>query len=194
MLVLNVVTYNGTRFLTGGLHHYDMTTAFDRATPFYPPFFIAIYFLAYVQWILGFLFIAKSDKNMCYRLFTAEMIAKTLTLICFFVIPTTNVRPEVVGNDLWSAITRLLYKMDAADNLFPSIHCLESWMIFRSAFYLKKPGKWYRWVSIVATLLVFASTLLLKQHVVADVVGAIVVVEIGIFISGFIFGRKKSTI
>ena len=35
----------------------------------------------------------------------------------------------------------------------------------------------------VAAILVFASTLMVKQHVVLDVVAAIVVVELGLFLS-----------
>ena len=194
MLALNVFTYNGTRLFTKGLYHYDLTLPIDRATPFIPPVFIAIYFLAYVHWILGFWLIAKESKQICYRFITAEMIAKTLTLICFFVIPTTNVRPEVVGDDIWSIITRILYKMESADNLFPSIHCLESWLCFRGALYLKKPGKWYKWVVLVCALSVFASTVFLKQHVVLDIAGAIVVVEIGILVSGLIFRGDKKTL
>ena len=47
----------------------------------------------------------------------------------------------------------------------------------------KKVGKGYKIFTFVAAILVFASTLMVKQHVVLDVVAAIVVVELGLFLS-----------
>ncbi len=49
---------------------------------------------------------------------------------------------------------------------------------------------------LVMTLLVFASTVLVKQHVVVDMFGAVLVAELGFFLSGKfhmerIFKRRK---
>ena len=83
--------------------------------------------------------------------------------------------------------------MDAPVNLFPSIHCLESWCAIHAAFTMKKMPNWYRLVTVVMSLGVFASTLFIKQHVILDMFGGIAVFEVGYFVAGKIVPhlRKK---
>lgn len=68
---------------------------------------------------------------------------------------------------------RMLYSIDAADNLFPSIHCLVSWFCFLAVKGQKKIPIWYKAVSFILAVLVFLSTLFTKQHVIVDVAGGI---------------------
>ena len=85
----------------------------------------------------------------------------------------------------------LIYRMDKPDNLFPSLHCVFSWICFRGAMHLKKVPKWYVPLTFVISVLVFASTLLIKQHVIVDMIGAVIVVEIGLFLSGIWCREEK---
>ncbi|MGN0631821.1 MAG: hypothetical protein ACI4JN_10885 [Ruminococcus sp.] len=189
MLVFNWLVYFGTRFFTTDMHHYSMYTPLDEMIPFVPAF-ISVYILAYVQWILGYGIIARENKEIFMRIVIAEMIAKAMALVCFIAIPTTIDRPEITGTGLWDTLTAYVYNSDAPDNLFPSVHCLESWVCFRGAMYLKKPGRWYKYASLVFTLLVFSSTVFVKQHVVLDMAGAVLFVEIGMFVSGALQKRR----
>lgn len=183
MLLFNWLVYFGTRSFTTGMRHYSMYTHLDEIIPFVPAF-ISVYILAYAQWVFGYGIIARENKQIFYRIVIAEIIAKAMALVCFIAVPTTIERPEITGTGVWDLLTVSVYNADAPDNLFPSVHCLESWVCFRGAMYLKKPGKWYKYASLVFTLLVFASTVFVKQHVVLDMVGAVAFVEIGMFISG----------
>lgn len=183
MLLFNWLVYFGTRSFTTGMRHYSMYTHLDEIIPFVPAF-ISVYILAYAQWVFGYGIIARENKQIFYRIVIAEIIAKAMALVCFIAVPTTIERPEITGTGIWDILTASVYNADAPDNLFPSVHCLESWVCFRGAMYLKKPGKWYKYASLVFTLLVFASTVFVKQHVVLDMVGAVAFVEIGMFISG----------
>ena len=191
MLLLNWLVYFGTRFFTTDMHHYSMYTPLDEMIPFVPAF-ISIYILAYFQWIFGYGIIAKENKEIFMRIVIAELIAKALALVCFIAIPTTIERPEITGTGFWDTLTACVYNSDAPDNLFPSIHCLESWMCFRGAMYLKKPGRWYKYASLVFTLLVFASTVFVKQHVVLDMAGAVIFAEIGMLVSGAFQKRRRT--
>lgn len=182
VLAFNCLVYFGTRIFTQSLFHHDIALKWDHMLPFVPVF-ITFYILAYVQWIIGYIVIARESKEVCYEVLTGEMIAKACCLACFVVYPTTLVRPEITGDGLWNSLVNLVYEMDAADNLFPSIHCLESWVCFRGAFYLKKMPGWYKWVMFVFSMGVFASTVLVKQHVIVDMIGAIVVAELGLFLA-----------
>ena len=76
-------------------------------------------------------------------------------------------------------------------NLFPSIHCLESWCCIHAAFEMKKVPNWYKGVTVVMSLGVFASTLLVKQHVLLDMFGGIAVFEAGLLLAGRFIRRKS---
>ena len=97
--------------------------------------------------------------------------------------PTTLTRPEITGTGFWNWLTSLIYSTDAADNLFPSIHCLESWILFRGVMRCEKQGTTMKIFMFVSAILVFASTVLIKQHVVIDIIGGVLVVEIGLFLA-----------
>lgn len=182
LLLFNCVTYFGTRVFTQSMEHHNIATFVDDALPFVP-FFITIYILAYVQWIIGYIVIARESREVCYEMFTAELLAKFACLICFCVYPTTLIRPEITDGGIFNELTAFIYSTDAADNLFPSIHCLESWVCFRGAMYTKKMPGWYKWIMLVFALAVFASTVLVKQHVIYDMFGAVVFVELGLIIT-----------
>lgn len=180
-ILINAVTYFGTRIFTTGMHHYDFSIALDDMIPF-TPFMITFYILAYVSWIVGFVVIGRESRQVCYEMCVAEQIAKLMCLVAFIAIPSTIVRPEITGNGIFEWVTKLIYTIDSPDNLLPSIHCLENWICFRGAMRCKKVGTGYRIVMFISAILVFASTLMVKQHVFLDVVSAIVVVEFGLFL------------
>ena len=193
MLGMNMVAYMGTRIFTTGRYHYNIESPLDRMLPLVP-FFVVFYVLAFAQWITGYLLIGREKKEYCYRFFLGEIIAKAICLVIFLVFPTTLNRPEITGNGIFERLLAFIYSVDAADNLFPSIHCLESWMCWRGCRKLTQtrlPG-WFSGANLVLTLLVFASTVLCKQHVLIDIAGGVAVVEIGLFLSGKIL-KKAGT-
>ena len=184
MLGMNMVAYMGTRIFTTGRYHYNIESPLDRMLPLVP-FFVVFYVLAFAQWITGYLLIGREKKEYCYRFFLGEIIAKAICLVIFLVFPTTLNRPEITGNGIFERLLAFIYSVDAADNLFPSIHCLESWMCWRGCRRLTQtrlPG-WFSGANLVLTLLVFASTVLCKQHVLIDIAGGVAVVEIGLFLA-----------
>lgn len=182
LLLVNFITYYGTQIFTSQMNYYDVSFLSFDFLPFVPSF-IFIYLLAYVQWIIGYVVISRENEQVCYEVLSAELIAKFLCLLIFLLFPTRMSRPDIIGNSLSCVLLRFIYHMDAAVNLFPSIHCLESWMCFRGSKNLLKVPKWYRFVMLISTLLVFLSTIMVHQHVIIDVLGGIIVVEIGLYLS-----------
>lgn len=180
--VLNCIVYWGSRIITLDMYHYNFSIFIDKKLPFVASMMI-VYVLAYVTWIVGFVVIGRESRSVCYEVMSAEQIAKLLCLACFIIIPSTIERPEITGTGFCEWLSGLIYSMDSPDNLFPSIHCLENWIVFRGAMKCKKVGNGYRGFMFVAALLVFASTLLVKQHVFVDVLGGIIVVEAGLFLA-----------
>lgn len=181
LVLVNCIAYYGSRLLVRGAARYDLSTALDARLPFWPVF-IVFYILAYAQWFFGYIIIAREDREICRRVLGAEMIAKLICLVCFVALPTRMVRPEVTGNGVFERLTALIYSLDAPINLFPSIHCLDSWMCFRGAQKLKRTPRWYALFMLALTLPVLASTVLVKQHVLVDIPAGILAGEIGLFL------------
>ena len=181
-LLLNVLAYYGGRLLTRGRTFHEVACAVDAAIPLFPPA-VVIYVLTFVFWVVGFVVIARGGRESCFRNLAGEQTAKLLCLACFLVFPTAMERPEVPGWDVFSWLTRLIYRMDDPNMLFPSIHCLDSWFCFRGAMRTEGTPGWYRAFCLVFALMVFASTLLIKQHMCLDVLGGVAVLELGLFIS-----------
>ena len=169
-LSFNFVGYIGLQSLKGYFTFHDLSLPLDREIPFVPGF-IFIYLGAYLQWVIGFLICGRESKSFCYRYLSAELFAKILTFGCFILIPSTILRPRVIGTGVAECVTRWVYQMDAPVNLFPSIHVLESWFCTRTAFAQKM------------TFLVCLSVVLVKQHVLMDILGGIAFFEIGILVT-----------
>lgn len=182
-LLVNSCVYMGIAQLRRFLTFSSLETPLDTALPFLAPF-VLFYVLAFVQWGLNYLLIARDSKELCYRFAFGNIIAKLICLFFFVFLPTTLARPEVTGTDLCSRLVRLIYTFDPPINLFPSIHCLESWCCIRASFLLKKSNRTYQTATLIMSLGVFASTLFIKQHVIADVFGGIVVFEAGFRLAG----------
>lgn len=187
--VFNLVAYSGSKLLTANLPHYNMAIGLDAAIPFCPGF-ISIYILAYIQWCVGYVMITKDSRALCYEFIAADLTAELICLVFFLAYPTTGNRPEISGAGIWNTLTKIIYWFDSPVNLFPSIHCLKSWFCFRGAMQSVKLPKWYRVFMLLFSILVCASTVLVKQHVVLDIAGGILAAEAGLFLSRkFRFGR-----
>lgn len=175
--VFNCLVYSGSRAIAGGWYHHNIESNLDLRLPFVPQFLI-IYFGCYVFWAVNYILAARQEREQVYRFFTADIISRCVCLIIFLAYPTTNTRPVIEGNGIWDLLAGWLYSIDAADNLFPSIHCLVSWFCFIAIRKNEKIPLWYRVFSCIMAVAVFVSTLTTKQHVLVDVAGGVLLAEL----------------
>lgn len=175
-LAVNFLAYFGTRPFTGSWKHYNIETILDQQIPVVP-WTITIYFGCYLVWILNYLIAASREKEFVWRFFAADVLARLVCLICYLLLPTTNVRPVLPEHGIWNQLLARLYQIDAADNLFPSIHCLNSWFCYIAVRGRREIPRWYQRFSFWAALAVFVSTLTTKQHVIVDVIGGMLLAE-----------------
>lgn len=176
-LACNTVTYNGSRLLMANQEHYNFSTLLDEQIPFLP-WTIIIYWGCYVFWIVNYVIGCRQDRERAIRFMSADFIAKLVCLLCFLLLPTTNIRPVIDGNSIWDELMRLLYRVDAADNLFPSIHCLTSAFCFIAVRGNEKVPKWYKAVSFLIAVSICVSTLTTRQHVLVDVIAGVALSEL----------------
>lgn len=181
-LVINFLTYYGTKLVTTNAKHYDLTIGLDKAIPFVP-FFISFYVLAYAQWVFSYIYHSKQSKTACNTIVSANIITKIIASLFFLFLPTETVLPEIAGNSFWEQLTQFIYNADTPRTLFPSLHCIESWLCFRSSFYVKNASKWYIFAQLAFSIMVFASTVFVKQHFIVDVFAGILAAEIGLTIA-----------
>ena len=127
--VFNCLVYSGSRAVAGSWYHHNIESNLDLRLPFLPQFLI-IYFGCYIFWAANYILAARQDREEVYRFFTADFISRCVCLVIFLAYPTTNTRPVIEGSGFWDLLAGWLYSIDAADNLFPSIHCLVSWFCF----------------------------------------------------------------
>ena len=182
-LTANFIAYFGTRPFTSSWKHYNIETVLDQQIPVIP-WTIVIYFGCYLVWIVNYLIAASREKEFVWRFFAADVLARLVCMAFYLLLPTTNVRPSIPEQGFWNQMLALLYQMDAADNLFPSIHCLNSWFCYIAVRSRREIPRWYQRFSFWAALAVFVSTLTTKQHVIADVIGGALLAEVTWQIAG----------
>ena len=176
-LVLQTITYSGTRLLTAEADHHNFETALDLATPLLP-WTVAIYVGAFLYWIIGIALILRSGKDHAFRFLCTHILGMLIAMAFFLFLPTTCTRPQVTGGGPWNWILRLIYAADTPDNLFPSLHCQLSWLCYlalKEAPNVSPNGKRF---CCVFSLLVFVSTLTTKQHILIDVLGGWLIAEL----------------
>ena len=136
IFVLNCLIYWGSGILTANRYHFDFTTSLDRAVPLIPQF-IWIYVLAFPVWAVNYILASQRGKDGFYRFVATDLTVHFACFVFFLILPTTNIRPEIVGNTWSEQLLKFVYMMDGAStpsNLFPSIHCYVSWLNCRGDF------------------------------------------------------------
>lgn len=179
-VVWNVVCFYLTKLFLTDTRMYNLSTEIDCWIPF-SPFWILIYILSYVQWMTNYILICRESRELCFSFLGSEMLGKTVSAVFFLALPTTIVRPEVVGGGIWNFLVRFIYAADTPVNLFPSLHCYCSWISSRKLFSCKRVSPWYKWASVVFSFLVFASTVLVKQHFFVDILAGVALAELVLF-------------
>ncbi len=151
---------------------YCLSTALDSFLGFSPPWIIP-----YVAWYLflpGVAFYLMFRDPKQYTLTLLVMIlGLVLSFLTYTLFQTTVPRPPVPGADLFSQLVRIIYGIDQPYNAFPSIHVLVTYALMQGAAKtrsLKKAAKAAIWG---VGWLIILSTVMVKQHVVADILGGI---------------------
>lgn len=179
-LVANQVSYNGARLINRlrGATLHNIETAMDAWFPFSPAW-VLIYIGCFLWWVIATVYVCRSSRKNCREYLLANVVGKAICLVVFVLYPTTNVRPDVSGGGFLCFLMRVVYAVDTPDNLFPSMHCQTSWLLFR---YMKGSGapRWLRVFSLAEAIAIFLSTLYTRQHVFVDVPAGVLVAELSI--------------
>ena len=150
--------------------------------PIAPPW-IAVYVGAYLYWVVGYVAIARVSPGVCRRFFRADYLAKAVAMLSFIFLPTWLPREQVASGGAFGWLLRAIYAADPPNNLFPSLHCSVSWLIARQIGALSAFRPAVKAAAFAFSVLVFLSTLYTRQHLIADVLGGMLLAEGAFYIS-----------
>lgn len=146
-------------------------TRMDDLIPFCRYFIIPydlwfIYIGATFAWMIAF--DRKNLINLERYMFTGMITA----LVIYTFIPNgLDIRPDSLGNDIFSRMIAKLYDSDTATNVCPSLHVFNSiaanTVIWRSDTFRHR--KAVRAGSLSLIIMIILSTMFIKQHSVVDV-------------------------
>ena len=156
---------------------YCLNTALDDRIGFSAP-----WILPYISWYvfiptvgLSLMFRDKKQYTITFSTMIGGLIISYLTYSFF---QTVVPRPDIIVDGLFSRIVQLIYSIDQPYNAFPSIHVLATYALMlgaakaRNIHIAAKAAIW------AVGLVIILSTVFIKQHVVLDILGGIVLAQI----------------
>ncbi|MDD2504650.1 MAG: phosphatase PAP2 family protein [Bacilli bacterium] len=131
-------------------------------------------------------YLYKKDFNTYFKSISALIISLVIMHLIFIIYPTMVDRPVVDSfNSLTSLIVYITFKSDTPVNCFPSGHCIICFIMIFSFLKTKNMKLETKSIFIGINILIVLSTLFVKQHVLYDVFGALVLS----FISFYFFSK-----
>lgn len=150
----------------------SLLTPLDEAIPFIPE--MAFFYVSvHLFWLPAVLMPSFLPREFI-RLATTMSVAFLLALAVHYYMPSAYPRPTLPANDqsLAVVVLRSYYLLDFPNNTFPSTHCITVTILLYAM--RNRLRSWLRSCYEIWGALIFASTILVKQHYLVDVVGGIV--------------------
>lgn len=151
---------------------YLLNTSIDSYLSF-NKFFIVPYTMWYGYVGIFLIYFLIFDGDKFWPLLTSMVIGVLICYMMFYIIPTTVARPTIIDGDLFSRMIKAIYKKDKPYNCFPSIHVLHTIFITLCVNKTEEFKKITKALSNILAVFIIFSTVLIKQHVVLDVVAGI---------------------
>jgi membrane-associated phospholipid phosphatase len=146
-----------------------LKTSLDAVIPLVPAFvipYLSLQPLVFVSLVLLLLFRSKIFESAAQ-----SMIAAWLVSFAFFILMQSWMdRPVLTGNDVCTRLLRDVYANDAPYNCFPSLHVSLSTIL---AIHWLRVDKRIGVPFAAWTVLIVLSTVFVKQHYIADVLGGL---------------------
>ena len=181
-----LISYQLVAEYTSRLPAVDLTTTLDHAIPFRAAW-IWIYMLTYLVPFLAMLVV--QDDERVYRALVAVGLASVSAYVVYILYPVGTPRP-FVGDSVADHLVAIQQRLDYPRNQLPSLHVANAWILYATVAGDRRE----RWVRAVWAVLAFAitlSTLLVKQHVLLDVLAGLVWAVAAFWASGKVYARLR---
>ena len=161
--------------------------------------FIIPYIWSYAFWAMGPMAVSLCEKQhfkdyLASCLFSCVAVVFILALFPTYMDRVAEGLYEVVENpNVFDKLRQFWYSLDGsamAYNLLPSLHCINSTLCYLGVAGRKEISGRFKVYTLITALLIFASTVFVKQHYFMDVVTGILLAVIVFFIcKKFHWGR-----
>lgn len=144
--------------------------------------FCKYFIIPYVLWyffLIGtaaYFALSSVSKKEYYQYMGTLGLGMTLFLLISWVYPNgQDLRPDLVGDDVFTNTIRYLYTIDTPTNIFPSMHVFNATASGIALFHNKKcrSNKIFTAAQLTLTVSIVLSTMFLKQHSTADVMAGL---------------------
>ncbi len=149
--------------------------------------FIIPYIWSYAYWAMGPMIVSKCEKEHFKDFLAALLLSCVAGMLVLAFFPTYMDRVAeglfvVPANPtIFDKVRMFWYSLDGsrmAYNLLPSFHCMDSTLCYLGVAGRKEIPLWIRIYSLVITILIYASTVFVKQHYVLDIVSGVLLAVI----------------
>ena len=176
-----------------GLRYHIVHLPLDDWLPFWPGF-IVFYILWYFYVPGCMLWACFRVKDVFYQQVAALFSGAFVCAAVFVLYPTcVDFRPSAAGPGLARALCRLIYANDAPVNVFPSLHCYEALVMHLATFRVPPlcARRRLRLASAALVTLICLSTLLVKQHSVADLIAGCMLAVVMYLLTDHFFDKRR---
>lgn len=168
--VADYVTSLGYDYLNHGPYRLFLRSPIDQALPVVPLFVVP--YVSLQPFIYASLVIFLLFRTRVFESAVLSMIATFLVSYVFFAFLQTYVdRPVLTGGDVFTKMVGDVYAGDHPFNDFPSLHVSTSTII---AIHWWRFSRRFTWPLILWAALIAMSTVMVRQHYVADIAGGLV--------------------
>lgn len=168
--VADYVTSLGYEALNHGPYRLFLRSPIDQALPVVPIFVVP--YVSLQPFIYGSLVIFLLFRARVFQSAVLSMVVTFLVSYVFFAFLQTYVeRPVLTGGDVFTRMIRDVYAGDHPFNDFPSLHVSTSAII---AIHWWRFSRRFGPVPAIWAALIATSTVLVRQHYLADVAGGLI--------------------
>jgi membrane-associated phospholipid phosphatase len=147
----------------------NLRTPLDVALPVVPIFvipYVSLEPFVYLTLVIFLLFRTRLFQSACLAVISAVLLSYGV----YFFAQSEVIRPVLLGTDLFTRMIRDVYAGDNPFNCFPSLHTSVSTIL---AIHWWRTDRRVGIPVAVWTALIVASTVLIKQHYVADLIAGL---------------------
>jgi membrane-associated phospholipid phosphatase len=160
----------------------DLGISLDYAIPFVPGF-IFFFCFSYILMLVPALII--NDRVMLQRAAIAFFLLIGISVLIFFLFPVFVPRPGFTVDSLSTKLVAFVYRTDRPVCGFPSLHVATA--VLATAILFRR-SRSVGWVFFPFALLTSLSVLFVKQHVVLDFIGGLV---LAVVVDRLVMGKWK---
>src|SRR4030043_367250 len=179
-----VIVFEAVGWYASMLPGRDFTTYIDRQIPLIPVF-VWPYVLCYVYPFLP-LFVVK-DWHRFNRALLSIILANLSAFVLYLVIPMSFPRPEL-GQSLSERLLSFIYGVDfhPGANKLPSLHVTFTWIVYLVCRG-QRLNRFGEAIIFLLAVVITLSALLVKQHIVLDVVVGIFLAFWAWILAGYLY-------